>query len=238
MRYSSKTSIGLVRKHNEDSYCINEDINLFAVADGMGGHKAGEVASSIAVKTLEEILLQQTDRLAIDASAALEQAILTANKNIYETAKENDQQKGMGTTITAALVTGKYLYLAHVGDSRAFLIHKRSIKQVTQDHSLVNELIRNGDITEEQASHHPQKNVLTRALGTSPKVVIDFYQEKVAKGDTLILCSDGLSNLVDRDEIMEIVWAAGDIDTSAELLVDKAIDRGGFDNITVVICQV
>lgn len=238
MKFTSKSSIGLIRKQNEDSFCINEDINLIAVADGMGGHRAGEVASSMAVKSFEDYLLEHRGALTDNPQDTMQKAMQEANRIIYETARKNSSQKGMGTTLTAAVFKGSNLFLAHVGDSRAYLIHNDNIKQITQDHSLVNEMVKNGSLTEEEASHHPQKNILTRALGTSPNVIIDLMQIKIKEEDLVILCSDGLTNLVSCDEIREFSRQESDMDRFVEILVDKAIERGGFDNVTVVVCRV
>lgn len=237
MKVSTKTNIGLVRKHNEDSYCYNKEIDLLAVADGMGGHKAGEVASSMAVNILTDQLLKQKEQLQTNPETVLIQAVKEANSQIYLTANANKDQNGMGTTITAAILDKNTFFLAHVGDSRAYLVHKNEIKQLTQDHSLVNEMVKNGNLTEEEANQHPQKNILTRALGTSEEVLVDFYQAQVIKGDTLLLCTDGLSNLISREEMIVLVANAGNLDQIADALVDKAIERGGHDNITVVIGQ-
>lgn len=238
MKFSSRSSIGLIRKQNEDSFCINKDLNLIAVADGMGGHRAGEVASSMAVKAFEDYLLENRNLLADDSQDIMQKAVQAANRVIYEAAGSNSSQKGMGTTLTAAVLDGSNLLLAHVGDSRAYLIHNDKIKQITQDHSLVNEMVKNGSLTEEEANRHPQKNILTRALGTSPEVEIDLLKIKIKENDLIILCSDGLTNLVSREEIMAFAAQENDLDRLVESLVDKAIERGGFDNVTVVVCRV
>lgn len=238
MKYSSRSSIGLIRKQNEDSFCINEDLNLIAVADGMGGHQAGEVASSMAVKAFEGYLLEHREAFDVNPQDTMLTAMQEANRIIYETARDNRSQNGMGTTLTVVVLDGGNLFLAHIGDSRAYLIQNQNIRQITQDHSLVNEMVKNGSLTEEQASRHPQKNILTRALGTSPEVITDLAQIKIKKHDLIILCSDGLTNLVNREEILEFAGQENDLDRFAEILVDKAIERGGFDNVTVVVCEV
>ncbi|MFZ5943826.1 MAG: Stp1/IreP family PP2C-type Ser/Thr phosphatase [Bacillota bacterium] len=234
MHVNSLTDIGLVRKANEDKYLTDKNRGLFVVADGMGGHEAGEIASSIAIKTLDVVLTNEY--IASYQRDGLIEAIRKANQLIYQEAKQNINFSGMGTTITAALFIEKTLHIAHIGDSRAYLIRDNSIRLLTKDHSLVGELLRHGELTENEAQKHPHRNVLTRALGTEAEVEIDLTQVEVKSGDMLLLCSDGLYSLVKDFEILqEIITNRVDMKATVNNLVKTALNRGGMDNITVVL---
>jgi len=238
MKWSKLSHIGLVRKTNEDSSLVCEELQLLAVADGMGGHQAGEVASRLALDTISDYLFENKGHIDANPAGVLREALEEANQKIFRQAQQEPDYHGMGTTITAALLPPGKMCLAHVGDSRAYLIRGGDIRLVTDDHSLVNELIKNGGITEDEASRHPHRNVLTRAIGSSAGVDVDIYEETTLPGDILLLCTDGLSNLLNPDEIREMVAAAPSLDGGAGNLVDQALARGGSDNITVVLCRV
>ncbi len=236
MNLSVCTDVGCVRETNEDSYCaveLGEGQLLGAVADGMGGNEAGEIASSLAIAVLEE-RLRQTPDAGDDAGGVLAQAITQANTVIFTTAGERPECWGMGTTLTAVLITPAGGYLAHVGDSRAYRLRDGVLSQLTEDHSLVGEMVKNGKLTELGAMAHPQKHILTRALGTDPRVRYDLAQVELAAGDILILCTDGLTNLVTSEEVREETLRPEPFATLAKRLVNLANQRGGYDNTTVV----
>ena len=228
--YGSRTDIGLVRDHNEDSLAVVPPI--FAVCDGMGGHAAGEVASEIAVQTL----LDQAPRHA--DGDALARAVIEANRAIIRAASEGRGKQGMGTTMTAAIVEGRSLVLAQVGDSRAYLLHRNSLQRITRDHSLVADMVESGEITEAEARVHPQRSVITRALGSDPNTLPDIYEMTLESGDRLLLCSDGLSSMIEDDLIESTMVSAGDPQTCAGALVNEAIKAGGFDNVTAVVIDI
>lgn len=237
------TDVGRKRDHNEDNmaYVIPKDPQvmaykgaLFIVADGMGGHAAGEVASEIAVDTVSNAYYQDDND---DVRTSLLQAIRRANAAIHQRAAENMLRSGMGTTCVAAVLRGNVAYIANVGDSRAYLVRKAQIRQVSQDHSWVAEQVRAGLLTEEQARTHAQRNVITRSLGTQPEVEIDFFQEFLEEGDSLILCSDGLSGLVNDEELQRTVEQFGPRE-SVYHLVERANENGGPDNITAIVAHI
>jgi len=238
MKWSKLSHVGLVRKNNEDNCCVCDDLQLLAVADGMGGHKAGEVASKLALDAISGYLRKNSAVLEEDPAEALQMAFRHANTTVYEYAqKDRENFRGMGTTVTAALIRGEKIYIAHVGDSRAYLVRGSVIKLLTSDHSLVNELLMNGSLTEEEAENHPQKNVLTRAIGTAASVDVDIVKENVIKEDIILLCTDGLSNMVHLEEIGQMAGEGETLGARARHFIDKALDRGGDDNITVVLYQ-
>lgn len=237
------TDVGRKREHNEDNmaYVIPKDEQvmtrkgaLFIVADGMGGHAAGEVASEIAVDSVSNIYYQDDND---DIAASLTQAIKRANASIYQRAAENMLRSGMGTTCVAAVLRGDVAYIANVGDSRAYLVRRGQVKQVSQDHSWVAEQVRAGVLTEEQARTHAQRNVITRCLGTQADVEIDVFPERVEEGDCIVLCSDGLSGLVSDDELRAIV-AQFVPQESVYHLIERANEHGGPDNITAIVVRV
>ncbi len=238
MKWSELSNIGLVRPTNEDNCLVSEELRLLAVADGMGGHQAGEVASRLALDTIVDYVRKNSSDIAEQPAGVLIKALEAANNRIFLRAQEEATYQGMGTTITAALLTAGKMYLAHVGDSRAYQLRDGKIRLVTEDHSLVNELVKNGGITPDEASRHPHRNVLTRAIGSAVGVEVDIYEEEVRPGDLLILCTDGLSNLLSPGEIRGIVDSAPTLAEGARQLVDQALARGGPDNITVVLCSI
>lgn len=245
------TDVGQKRQNNEDNFLINDEVNLYVVADGMGGHVGGEFASQIAVTTIEEVIQNvevdpeatRPDWGALGSQVAiagekLKYAIRLAGKRIFDRTNDEPELRGMGTTTVAMLFDHNRVFLAHVGDSRAYLIRGTTVAQVTEDHSLVNEQIRLGLITREAARNHKLKNIITRSVGYQEDVEIDTIVRPVEKGDRFVLCSDGLSNLVDEAEILEVVGAASSTETAAQKLIDLANSRGGDDNITLIIAQV
>jgi protein phosphatase len=234
----SMTDIGRRRKLNQDTvYSCEHPLgnlnNLFIVADGMGGHKAGDYASAYTVKAIEREVEVCEDRSPIKI---LREAITVANMEIYEKASTEPDFAGMGTTVVAATVSDDTLYVANVGDSRLYLIDK-GITQVTKDHSLVAELVRKGSLDESQAKLHPDKNIITRAIGAAPSVEIDFFEVELSPGDVILMCTDGLTNMVDDDEILRIVRCGVDVPEMAENLIKMANHNGGKDNIGVVIIE-
>lgn len=242
------TDVGVKRTNNEDNYLINDEMNLFVVCDGMGGHVGGEFASAIAVNTVEEVLtsvefrpeehgLEDEDNPVELAREKLRYAIRLAGKRIFEKATEEPEYKGMGTTCLALLVEGANAFIAHVGDSRGYVVRDGRIEQLTEDHSLVNEKIKAGLITPEQAKNHKLKNIITRSLGYMEDVEIDIQVRAVRRGDRYVLCSDGLSNLVETAEIGEATLDHGPQE-ACRRMIELACARGGDDNITVVIARV
>lgn len=225
--HAALSDIGRVRSHNEDAVLASPP--LFAVADGLGGHEAGEVASSIAIETLRDHAPRRAD------AAALGRAVKAANREVIRAAKEGVGREGMGTTITAAIVEGTRVVVAQVGDSRAYLLHGGTLSRVTQDHSMVADMIRGGQLTEAEARVHPHRSVITRALGTDPNMATDTFEIEADAGDRLLLCSDGLTGMLTDERITEILGGYRDPMTVANELVTAANDAGGQDNISVVI---
>ena len=226
------TNVGLVRENNEDAVFCDLERQVFIVADGMGGCAAGEVASTLAVETVSQLLSEKSEE---SPEETLRNAVYQANNRIFEIAQKNPQYAGMGTTITVSWILGNRVYLAHVGDSRAYLIRNKEITSLTKDHSFVGELMREGGLTEEQAMVHPQKNILTRALGCNPLVEADVFQVPFLLGDYLFLCTDGMSNLVNSEDILSIINSGNNIKTTVQRLVNLALERGGHDNITAIL---
>lgn len=245
MRSVGKTDIGLVRKVNEDSFICeklegSDDSYLYIVADGMGGHNAGEVASSMAVNEVAAYIRENIEALRLgdkEIQDLIRDAILYANDKVYKTSIIKSSCLGMGTTLSMVLIKGGSLYIGHVGDSRVYLIRENEISMLTEDHSLVAELIKSGTIKPEEANSHPQKNVITRALGTEYTLEPDVKQFDMQRGDYILICTDGLSNAVNEEDMVYTVKNSSDLNEACELLVNKAKERGGFDNITVVIIQ-
>ncbi|MBZ2173925.1 Stp1/IreP family PP2C-type Ser/Thr phosphatase [Schnuerera sp. xch1] len=239
MEVGIKTDIGRIRDINQDFYYISSstDCHLFIIADGMGGHKAGEIAAKIAIETISSSLEKNLKNLKLDDNYiknSIEDSIWKANEKIYKMSLENDKCFGMGTTVTLAYENDNRIFVGHVGDSRAYLLRDNVLHQVTTDHSLVEELIRNGSISKEEAKYHPQKNIITRAVGTSKEIEVDLIVKKKIKGDILLLCTDGLTNMVDDVEIKELLCNNENIQRACELLVELSNNRGGYDNITVL----
>jgi PPM family protein phosphatase len=230
-RTASASDTGRKRRRNEDAYVLRPP--LFAVADGMGGARAGEVASRIAIEALKE------EGAPGDALARVEALIQEANRRIWERAGEDEAAQGMGTTMTVALVDEDGVAIGHVGDSRAYRIRAGDLEQLTDDHSLVGELVRNGKLSPEEAYAHPQRSVITRAVGTDPDVDVDAFNVDTEPGDVFLICSDGLTDMLASEEILEEVERnRGDLDQVAAALVRLANKRGGEDNITVVCFEI
>jgi protein phosphatase len=224
------TDVGRVREGNEDAYLVDDAMGLVAVADGMGGHRAGEVASSTALEAL---------RAAVNAGRPLREAIEDANAAVYAKSLTDPSLRGMGTTLTAGtLVAGGTLLVGHVGDSRAYLLHDAELRRLTTDHSLVEELVRDGRLTADEAAVHPQRSIITRALGLDPSVEVDVYPVDLAPGDRILLCSDGLTGMVQSDEIAAALRRELDPTRAANSLIDAANSAGGEDNITVIVVAV
>ena len=237
MRFGAITDIGMRRKINEDSYCIhNEEIFPYAVvADGMGGHQAGEIASRMAVDMIEDYLNKNLNEALdyVEAGETIRQSFISANSIIYNYAKNHYRVMGMGTTATLAMIYQNKIITANVGDSRAYKVSNTDIQQLTRDHSYVQELVMRGEISPEMAKHHPKKNYITRAMGAEDTVKVDI-SIKPYNGETLVLCSDGLTNFVDDEEILSHVKRKKALQKSAEDLTALANSRGGSDNITIV----
>jgi PPM family protein phosphatase len=239
LKSAHKSDVGLTRNVNEDRAVVKEGIgglSLAIVADGMGGHQAGDTASQITVEVVQE----EVERLCRGPSPAdcvdhLREAIRKANALVYETAGKKEYYRGMGTTITAAIADSRQLLIGHIGDSRAYLINHEKAMQLTEDHTLVNELVKSGQITAEEAQTHPRRNVVTRSLGTDAEVEIDITTVPWESGDLLLLCSDGLTNLVDFDEMLLTLRSDTELEEKAERLIERALAAGGSDNITVVL---
>ena len=228
--FGSRTDVGCVRDHNEDSLVVAPP--LFAVADGMGGHAAGEVASEIAVNVLAELAPKDLD------GAALEHAVEEANHEIIRAARDGRGRDGMGTTLTACMLENERLIIAQVGDSRAYLLHHGKLQQLTRDHSLMADMIEAGQLTPEEARHHPQRSVITRALGSDPNTRPDMYEINVETGDRLLVCSDGLSSMIEDEQIEAVMRRVPDPQRCASQLVNEAIAAGGHDNVTVIVSNV
>lgn len=238
MKTFSMTDIGRRREMNQDYMFTSETAvgnlpNLFLVADGMGGHKAGEYASRFTVDTIVEVIksTRETEPVAI-----MKEAVTKANELLIEEAKADEEKTGMGTTIVVATILGTKLYVANVGDSRLYLVN-REISQITRDHSLVEEMVRLGEMDKAEAKDHPDKNVITRAIGAIPDVVIDFFEVELEPEDTVLMCSDGLTNMIEDEDIKKIILTQRDIAEKAEKLVMTANENGGKDNITVVVIE-
>lgn len=233
MRWTHVTHTGLVRPNNEDAFLIDPALGLFAVADGMGGHRAGEVASQRAMEGLRRYF-NECDYG--DPGEKLVAAFEAGNRAILAAAEATPAWQGMGTTLTACLVRDQDLWVGHIGDSRAYLLRGGEIEQLTEDHTWVLELVKEGKITDEEARSHPRRNMLVRALGTSAKAVVDLLHTVLGFGDKVLLCTDGLSNLVTPAEMVSIL-TAGDIEAGVRKLLDRALELGGPDNITIVALE-
>jgi PPM family protein phosphatase len=243
------TDVGRVRTNNEDCFRIVSPLHLFVLADGMGGEAHGEIASALAVETVVQHCAEGRDNPAAtlfgkqeanwsDKTKRLSSAVHLANKKIFESAQEHPEQKGMGATLTAAWIDGAKLSIAHVGDSRAYLLRSGSLQQLTSDHSLVAEQVRHGVLTPAEAETSGMQSVLLRALGAHPDVEIDAEEHVLFARDILLLCSDGLTRMVIEPEIAATLQAEPDATKAAEQLVELANDAGGADNITVVVVRI
>ena len=221
------TDLGKVREGNEDSYLMDPPLLLYAVADGMGGHRGGEVASRLALETVESLARAGTGTLA--------EQVHEANRTVFERSQRDRRVTGMGTTLTAAMIFDDAVHLAHVGDSRAYLLRAGAFRQLTEDHTLVARMVKAGEISAGEAEVHPHRNVLTRALGTEPDVEVDEGRVGLMDGDRLLLCSDGLFGMVTEDQIQAILETEPDPQHAADRLVRAANRAGGIDNITALV---
>jgi serine/threonine protein phosphatase PrpC len=229
------SDIGLVRETNEDSY-VCDPPHLFIVADGMGGHAAGEIASKLAVTTVNNHIRENIENTAPEL--LLNEAITQANTSVYQMALSKDVFNGMGTTITAVYIEGETIYWGHVGDSRLYLLRNGDLCQITSDHSLVWELVQSGNITKEEAHVHPKRNMLTRAVGTSCLITVDTGTIAWKAGDIVLMCTDGLTNLVSEQDIYMLLQSTKcDFESILNHLVAEAKNAGGFDNITAILLK-
>lgn len=235
------TDTGVVRKQNQDYYhieLVEPDIGLAVVCDGMGGAKAGNVASRLAVETfLESARGKDAEQWRGEPEALLYTAAETANEVVHRRAGADVDCRGMGTTMVAALVVGTCAYVLNIGDSRGYLVRPDGIIRITRDHSLVEDMVARGQLTPEQARQHPQKNLITRALGSEPKLRADLFRQSLSPGDVLLLCSDGLINMVTDQEVLYEVLHGGPTEDCCQRLLEIALSRGAPDNVTVVLLQ-
>ncbi|MBN2466674.1 MAG: Stp1/IreP family PP2C-type Ser/Thr phosphatase [Deltaproteobacteria bacterium] len=246
---SAKTDIGLIRPINEDSFFADEKLGLFMVLDGIGGHNAGEIASKLGVDSLREAInngvtmareqLSDADCLELSKEAnILKDGIRAANRVIYDAAHSREDYRGMGTTVASLLIGTKSLAIAHVGDSRIYLIRGGTIERLTEDHSLVMEQLKRGLISDQEAQSSDMKNIITRALGADMEVQPALDEIVILNNDIFVLCTDGLTDLVSDEEILTLVSDNRDtLDSACEALINKAIERGGKDNITTIVIQ-
>ena len=238
MKIVAKTDKGLVRENNQDAYAVGElpgEVAWAVVCDGMGGAAGGHIASALAVKVISDKITSSYNEKMRDSSIKnlLDSAITAANIEVYDMAYSRPDLKGMGTTVVAVVVRDNVAHIAHAGDSRAYIVNKDGVEQITVDHSLVQNLVDRGEITKEEAEHHPNKNVITRALGVDKRIDVDFSEVDLQENETLILCTDGLSNCVNNAEIADDI-KDGQYYAFADRLVKRANKNGGNDNITVV----
>ncbi|MCI8471041.1 MAG: Stp1/IreP family PP2C-type Ser/Thr phosphatase [Clostridia bacterium] len=237
----AKSDIGKVREINQDYYYISEsldEVQLYMLADGMGGYNGGEIASKLAVQTAKSYIENNFQEINKDRESIVQligSAMEYANMVVYEKAKESKELEGMGTTLEICLIYNNKAFIGHVGDSRIYRIRKEFMRKLTQDHSYVQKLVKDGTITQEEAIHHPQKNMLMKALGCNAFVEPDVIVRGFLKEDIFVMCSDGLTNLVEQEEIYKI--AKKDIEQAPKELVEIANQNGGYDNITVVIIK-
>ena len=245
MRYWALTDTGCVRSENQDAWLVRESkprdgntpILTAVVCDGMGGARAGNVASRMGVEHFADLLCPQLDSVE-SAEALAPLAVEEANRAIYSLASMEPMYEGMGTTLVAAVTDGKTARIMNIGDSRAYLVRNKLIRQVTKDHSLVQDLVDRGEIDRADAWLHPQRNYITRALGTDELVLCDIFREELEPGDVLLLCTDGLSGIVNPQELLFEIAYGGDLDSAAKRMMDIALERGAPDNVTLVLLSV
>jgi protein phosphatase len=242
------THVGRQRQHNEDSYLVADEAKLFLVADGMGGHAAGEIASRIAVDSISEFILHTKeddgtwphayDEHFKRSTNRLMAAVRLANTRVLEAMRKDARLRGMGTTVVACLADGETMSVAHVGDSRAYMIRNNQLQRITNDHSWVFEQVQAGMLTEAEAEKHPLRNVITRALGGALQVTPDASEIEVKEGDMFLLCSDGLTGMVPEEEILKLVTQSnGDLEKACQKLIEEANERGGLDNVTAILVK-
>lgn len=232
MKAEYLSHVGAVRANNEDAVYCDSEAGVFIVADGVGGKDAGEVASATAVRLVAEATwaAQAED----DPAEILREAFYQANDLLHRKGHEEGRD-GMGTTLTAAVCDDEHITIVHVGDSRAYLINREEIRQLTEDHTLVAQLVKEGKITAEEAAVHPRKNILIRAIGQDGRVEVDMYETSWEKGDYLLLCSDGLYNLISDQEMQELTLRNALLETAVQYMAETAYNRGGYDNISVIL---
>ncbi len=240
MKVCAKTHVGKVRKNNEDSiFASSEKVgcfeNVFVVADGMGGHNAGEIASSLAIEYIKGYLENNT--VDLDTQGIIMDSIFSANHKIFDKAQNELNKRGMGTTVTFATFRDKKVYIGHVGDSRAYILNKKGITQITNDHTYVNEMVKKGLMTKSQALVDPNRNMITRAVGIDPTVMVDVFEKSIKEDDFILLCSDGLCGLVSDEYIYDTVMNNSVLEEACETLIEKAIENGGTDNISVILIK-
>src|SRR3954463_3959315 len=246
-RSAARSDVGMKREHNEDSFLVNEDLGLYVVCDGMGGHAGGETASRLAVQTVEKELisarLRTDDPFGVQAplpdsplASALREAVEGACAAVFRTSRANPELAGMGTTCISLVLHGEHALVGHVGDSRCYLVRDREVHQLSEDHSLVNEQVRAGLLTEEEARHSRLKNIITRSVGFEEDVLVDVVGVETRAGDRFLLCSDGLSNLMENEEIRDALLHNQLADVPG-FLIQLANERGGDDNITVIAVE-
>lgn len=243
MEWAARSDVGLVRKTNEDSYSVrisDEEPSVAIVADGMGGYRGGKIASNVTVEAIIEGIDQfypddlHEDSPQVEPTIVIKRAIKYANEKVYNLAQNDTKLAGMGTTVVAAMLCAQEIIIGYVGDSRAYIISDDTIEQITEDHSLVNELISQGKISEQEALIHPQRHMITRALGTAPLVSVDIIKRPWKENDILLLCTDGLSEVVTTDEIVNTIIEQPSIQMAVDTLLEQSLQVGGNDNITIV----
>ena len=235
MRYFAKSDVGRLREGNEDSFLANGKV--FAVADGLGGHLAGEVASAAAIEEIGKSFSEVGDDIEAIRNK-LAEAFKGANARVFKKASQEPSLKGMGTTLTAVIPVKSKIIIGHVGDSRAYLLRKGKLRRLTEDHSLVFQLVKEGKLKEEDIESHPLKSTLTRAIGTNPSVRIDILSLTLSDNDRFLLCTDGLSSMVSDRDIKEVLLSSNDLDKIIQKLIETANEKGGFDNITCVLLDI
>lgn len=236
------SDVGKVREINQDGYFYFDDekLPIFIVADGMGGHKAGEIASNLAISTIEDYYEDNKEKIIAKEMFVpkfINESISLANEKILKESQNDESLRGMGTTVTLAIRFEKELYIGHVGDSRAYLLRENKLTQLTHDHSLVGELLRTGSITKEEAFNHPKKNIITRALGTDDSINVDVVTKELMIKDIVILCTDGLTNMVSEERIVDIITNTENMTDTCNILANIANELGGTDNTTILIMR-
>jgi len=245
---AGQTDVGRKRSHNEDNFAIFSEYGLYIVADGMGGHASGEVASKMAIETMQEFFAATADDpertwpYKMDRSKGYEEnrlitGVKLSNLRIFETAQKNSKQRGMGTTLCAVFAVEDGIYVAHVGDSRAYRVREGKIEQLTEDHSLLNDYKKMKKLTPEEIEHFPHKNVIVRALGMKDTVKVDTRFESPRASDTILLCSDGLCGPVSDEKLLDIISNSADLPTASRRLIEAANENGGPDNITCILAR-
>jgi len=243
MKAFGRTDKGIVRRDNQDHFQIETlpdgKTVICVVCDGMGGAKAGNVASTMAAETFIGALTDQpmTLRDKTLVKEVIADAAMAANRVVHEMAKASEDYKGMGTTLVGAVLRGGRATIVNVGDSRAYLISGGKMRQITRDHSLVEDMVSRGDITRDEAQHHPNRNLITRVIGTEPRVKRDMFEVELKKGDRLLFCSDGLTNLVSDEDILQEIKTYEDLEKCCEMLITLALAKGGSDNVTALMIQ-